>query len=209
MFELNNVIDGVTAIATCIGVGIAGIGLKTWKQQILGNKKYEVSIETLIKLKIFINTVGRFRAPFIPVSEAIDSYKTKKGESLDLMDNKELKLANNYAMESRWLKVIGAYADFESSFIKLEVIFNEERFKESIGLEKITNILYRLTDAWRQHDYYQTELDRTTSPDKRNELDQKIEKVEGILYSHIGTEIGEELETYYSNVAREFKDHIK
>ncbi|TGM97302.1 hypothetical protein [Leptospira dzoumogneensis] len=209
MIELNNLIDGVTAIATSMGVGVACSGLKTWKQQILGNKKYEISIETLIKLRILLNLVKRFRAPFIPASEAFESYKTKKGVPLDLMDSKELDQANNYAMESRWAKVIEAFSDFESSFIKLEVIFSEKKLNESVGTERITEVLYRLSDAWRQHTYYLSQLEKTTLPNKRMELDQKIETVEKILYSHMGTEIDKELESYYSDFAKEFKEHTK
>ncbi len=111
----------VTITATVIGVIIACLGLRTWKEQLKGTTKYKVAKDVLFKTFRLRDTLKHTRTPYMARTTKKSVFETYN-KRLDRLNRIKQKL--------------------EISKLEAEVVFGEEETKEIKDLIKKVNALH-------------------------------------------------------------------
>ncbi|MGJ4747708.1 hypothetical protein ACQV5M_15215 [Leptospira sp. SA-E8] len=202
--EIKDIITSITAVAAII---IAIFGLSTWRRQLKGNRKYDLSFECLQKLKILIEAINGFRHSYIGNSEMVEAYSKKHTDSLDFMDSKQRELAFQYAMELRWDVIRNANREYQSSIQKLEIILNETKI-DTHNERRILDLIIEILDAWQTNQFLTKK--KTPIPEAQREKWLKdLEESEDILNSIPGDRINQEIDALYNSLNAKLRKHLK
>jgi|SRR3989344_3259138 len=129
--------DGVTAVAAVVGVLIAFLGLKTWREQLYGNKDHEIAwkyLEAVFKLRNAINHEVRNPAIFPgEIQSAVEEFYGKNKLDEEKQKNPKADLLAVYSI--RWKEVMKARKNLDNVIIHAEIWWGEK----VVGLEKPIN----------------------------------------------------------------------
>lgn len=159
--------DLITFILTIAGIIVAGGGLSTWKKQIEGKKKLEVSYNLNYSVLKLRDAIKHVRNPAIWNAEnykAIQYFKNKYPERKD--DENLEKNSSIYVYEMRWEEITTAFTEMESHLLSAEVLWGSEI------LNKIKPLRKKVTEL-------NISLKQYLTPELRT---KKLEEIDKIVY---------------------------
>ncbi|MBP6992115.1 MAG: hypothetical protein KBC90_11415 [Spirochaetes bacterium] len=190
---------------------IAYKGLMTWRKQLLGQNKYELSLNVIKSLRILIDEIERFRHPMYFAGELYAAYKEAEQKELDSLDSAEIDKANIHARNIRWNKVFLDYTDYDSKMLHLKIILDDYQV-DKIGDETMTTLITKLRNSIIDHDHYNRMLrpELHIPQEKRLEYIDLLDKNYKILSkSSPDNEYSKTLEDYFTIVKDRLKKHLK
>ena len=143
LWTLSDTKDVVTMVLGILALIIAYKGLMTWRKQLLGQNKYELSLNVIKSLRILIDEIERFRHPMYFAGELYAAYKEAEQKELDSLDSAEIDKANIHARNIRWNKVFLDYTDYDSKMLHLKIILDDYQV-DKIGDETMTTLITKL-----------------------------------------------------------------
>jgi hypothetical protein len=143
--------DVVTALATClvalatiVGVGIAALGLRTWRLQLQGTAHFDLARRLLLEVYRLRDALERVRSPLMMVSEAAGADDDLPWELT--------------AYERRWQRVVEAQAPLEVCVYESEILWGDAARTLMRELAGQTNALYLALGAFARskHDEHES-----------------------------------------------------
>jgi hypothetical protein len=190
-FELEQLTQTTTVLATLGGSLIAILGIKEWKQQLRGKTDYEIA-RRYLKAAYRVRDAIEYtvRNPFISIREQEDAekeYEDDKGR-----EAAEKKNANDRAVYGRrWKKLQDAVSELNVELIEAEVSWGKEAkdaYKEMNAC--ITDLFVEL-DKYLNYETYRLMFDRDMIYGGRGNdkftkrLTSAVEKIEIYLSPHL------------------------
>ena len=176
-----------TSLGTLI---LIWLGLKTWKIQLKGESKFKLSLDALRELKLTLIAIDDYRNPFYPADEIYDAYsKRNNGKILDLNDNIERKLADNYAEIDRWNKIIEKYLIFEDIMSRLSILIDDYEI-DLINAKRLKDFLIDIRHNRIKKEYAdkrEEELDNASTEERikyRKEHEEENLKINNVLFQY-------------------------
>ncbi len=179
----SDITNSVIALATLIGVIIAGFGLSTWRKQLKGTYDYELAKKTLFSVYKLRDALKYVRQPFLSVGEANK-------------DDKDIPWEQS-AYISRWKEVREALVMLETNSLECEVVWGKgipdarRSINPLVGQLNHAMIMYfrSLNDKKWQDDFQKLEdtlYEKNEFDTYNEELKKKIKEFEDILKPHLG-----------------------
>lgn len=179
-------------IFSIIGIGtsifIASLGLNTWRRQLKGNSKYELSKNILKSIYLIREMIIEFRFPFYFYYELNNSLSQKDFEDT----------ANSYSL--RWSKVSDKLPEFFRLKMEAKILLS---LKETILLIELENIIRELHITMNKY---------LSTLKISGEIDiDKMEKFDSILHTQTGNpdEYLMQLNTAIEKIEEQLQRYIK
>lgn len=164
LHAINNLLNFIINLAPLIGLGIAGMGLDTWRRQIRGTDKYKVASELLLEVYRVREGIAVSRSSFIQFSPTDDKNLSKEmNEFYGLVRT----------MEQRWKEVSEPVAQLYLLALKAEVHLNKDIKKKVDDYMKLVREL-RVT--------YEQYVD-VKRPDSRFTAEDFDKEANGVLWA--------------------------
>ena len=119
--------DALTVFATGVGVVVAILGLRTWRQQLHGTARFEVSCKLLRKARDAQNAFGSFRLPLMNGAElAAALRKRNMPEPASVGDREAFDKGHRFAKIDRFELVFKAMRECEEAALDAEVVLGSK-----------------------------------------------------------------------------------
>ena len=129
--------DLITFTLTIAGIVVASGGLSTWKKQIEGKKKLDVSYNLNYSILRLRDAIKHVRNPAIWNNENYKAIQYFKNKYPDRADDENLeKNSNVYVYEMRWEEITNAFTEMESHLLSAEVLWGPEILNKIKPLRK-------------------------------------------------------------------------
>ncbi len=154
---IGNSKDALQAIFAVVGIVVAILGLRTWKQQLAGKAEYELATRLLRTIYTVRDRVRSLRSPFISAGEMYAAGKEKVDDEKELnrLLNQNDKLAE-FAYQVRWERVQEAVSDLVVEELEAEVLWeNKVKSKFKPFYDCLSDLQFSLEDylSMRRGDY--------------------------------------------------------
>jgi len=204
--------DIVTMIASIAATAIAFLGLRTWRKKLLGENKFELSINVLKSLRKLIDEIENFRSPLYLANELYSAYYEIEKEDLSKQENiSEINKANKYAQNLRWNKVINSYVEYDSKILHLKVILDNYEF-DNAGNETMISFMKTLTESVYKEERYNDLLKPgiTQSDDERKKYIEILEKNSYVMCKYDdNNELSKSMERSFLEIKKQLKKYLK
>ncbi len=131
IFDVENVSNIITALATILAAAIAFYGVREWKRQMKGKTDYEIARRYLKAALVLRDALEYVRNPFISSSEM---QKSLKEQGLDPEEYRDNIKTNQAVYSERWKKVQVASTNLEAELLEAEVSWGSEATKAANAL---------------------------------------------------------------------------
>ncbi|MCL2381576.1 MAG: hypothetical protein FWC64_08290 [Treponema sp.] len=215
--NLNHIIDGISAIASLGTLILIGIGLGIWKIQLKGENKFKLSLDALRELKLTLIAIDDYRNPLYLANEIHDAYsKRNNGKILDDRNDNERKLAQNYAENDRWNKIIEKYLIFEDIVLRFSILIDNYEV-DLINGKRLKDYLIDIRNNRIKKEYAdieQKKLDNASTEDRIKYWEKhrdEISIIDAVLfrYDKDSDIFGKGLEQYLVEFNKRLRKYIK
>ncbi|HUH81052.1 MAG TPA: hypothetical protein VLZ06_06975, partial [Solirubrobacteraceae bacterium] len=180
--------DEVTAIATCaialattLGIGIAALGLKTWRAQLEGSAQFDLARRLLLEVYRLRDAVEGLRSPMMLKSEAAGANQEMPWEVA--------------AYERRWQRILDAQAPLDVCLYEAQILWGDEVRGLAHQLAKQTRTLFLAVSAFARSKHAEGEA---LSDDQRD-----------VLYAGMGKDTFKlELEDIVGRIEEYLRPHL-
>jgi len=126
MCDTQTVLNIISTIFSFVALIVAGIGLYTWRLQLNGENKFNLSVDILAELIALLGVIDDYRAPGIFASEEyvaleknhIDPSTIKIGDETGIQ----------YVYQERWYKLYDQFQIYEKKMDRLKILLNDYQF---------------------------------------------------------------------------------
>lgn len=185
--------DGITAAGVMIGTGIAYSGLQTWKRQLHGNARFELSRRILKTTYAVREAMANARSPVISAGE---HESARVGAKLPADISQENQMAIRLAVYNvRWKAVFDAKTEFNSGLLEAEVMFGKESRLACEGLLQCTKDLYfAIEDMLGEGPDLSVEerrrardigFESRSKPEFTSKIEKAVTEIESLLRPHL------------------------
>ena len=163
--------DCIIAAASCIGAGVAILGLDAWKKQLKGTTSYQVA-QKLLRTALYLrDAISDARQRIIWGGEMVGRDVAKDETIAETQVKGEA-----YAYTKRLSAVRTAHSDFYSAGVEARTVWGEDTVSDALqSLTKLTNELVMAAS-----DYFDMRLEEA----KKQANDRvEIRRLRGIIFS--------------------------
>ena len=204
----------IQLIISTMTIFLVWLGLKTWKVQLKGENKFQLSLEVLRELKVLLYKINDYRNPFYSAGEIIEAFYRNNSNKEEIFDplNKDLNnKAKNYAEFERWKIVIDQYLVYEDKMLRLMVLMDDYNF-DKINNKNFKKFILELRHERFKHDTLNEEKEYRNSlnEEAKQKLKKEIENNRKILFKYSDKdEWGFQLEEYFLLLNMKLRKFIK
>ncbi len=123
---LQGIKEVVVTLAAAAGAGIAFVGLRTWRKQMIGKEEYELARRFLRSVFETRDAIYTVRHPFISLGETAAALKEKGMEEKEGGEKISSRGRDAAVYESRWKLIQSAMSNLKVETLEAEVLWGNE-----------------------------------------------------------------------------------